>query len=306
MKIAKIALFDGKSIRKVWHEEEWWFSVVDVCAVLTNSLDAGAYWRKLKQRLNEERGKVVTNRHDLNESVNEPVTFCHGLKGESGNELSTICRQLKMLASDGKMRETDCANTEGVLRIIQSIPSPKAEPFKLWLARIGKERIDEIADPELAVNRAKEIYERKGYSKEWIDKRLRGIAVRNSLTDEWRDRGVKNRLEYAILTNDIMQGAFDMKVEDYKKFKDLDKENLRDHMTDLEIILTMLGEATTTEITKVKDSHGFKKLDIDAKKGGKVAGRTRKDIEEQTGKPVRSKENYLENPQSENPRFKAR
>ena len=168
----------------------------------------------------------------------------------------------------------------------------------MWLARVGKERIDEITDPELAVNRAKSIYEKKGYSKEWIDKRLRGIAVRYSLTDEWNDRGVKNRLEYAILTNDIMQGAFDMKVEEYKKFKDLDKENLRDHMTDLEIILIMLGEATTTGITKVKDSHGFKKLDKDAKNGGKVVDRTRKDIEKQTGKSVCSRENYLEKPQN--------
>ena len=260
----KIALFKGKEIRKILHQGEWWFSVVDVCEVLTGSVDAGAYWRKLKQRLQEES--------------NEVVTFCHGLK---------------LMSSDGKKYKTDCANTEGVFRIIQSIPSPKAEPFKLWLAKIAKERIDEIGNPELGMDRVKSLYEKKGYEKGWIDKRMRGMAVRHSLTDEWAERGIKKSIDYAILTNDIMEGAFDLKVQEYKQIKGLERENLRDHMTDLELIITMLGEATTTQITQQKDSEGLDKLRSDAKIGGAVAGRTRKDIESQIKKKVVSKENFL-------------
>jgi DNA-damage-inducible protein D len=260
----KISLFHGKQIRRIFFEHEWWFSVIDVVAFLTDSPDSGAYWRKLKQRLTAEGSEVVT--------------FCHGLK---------------LTAPDGKQRETDCANTEGIFRIIQSVPSPKAEPFKLWLAKIGKERIDEIENPELGIDRVKSLYEKKGYEKGWIDKRMRGISVRQSLTDEWAERGVKRSIDYAILTNDIMQGAFDLKVNEYKRVKGLERENLRDHMTDLELIITMLGEATVTQLTEHKDSRGIEKLRNDAKIGGAVAGRTRKDIEQQTGKRVVSRENFL-------------
>ena len=253
----KIAIFRGKKIRKTLHQNEWWFSVVDVCGILTDSADAGAYWRKLKQRLAEEGSEVVT--------------FCHGLKLE---------------ASDGKKYVTDCANTEGMFRIIQSIPSPKAEPFKRWLAKVGYERVREIENPELAMERMREIYEKKGYPKEWIEKRVRGIAVRQSLTKEWDARGAENDLEHAILTNDIMEGAFGLKVDDHKKLKGLNRENLRDHMNDIELILTMLGEATTTKITKDRDSNGMPRLRKDAHGGGAVAGRTRKDIERQSGTKV--------------------
>lgn len=261
----KIALFKGKRIRRVLIDDEWWFSVVDVCGVLTESADAGAYWRKLKQRLKGEGSEVVTN--------------CHGLKLE---------------APDGKMRETDCANTEGMFRIVQSIPSPKAEPFKRWLAKVGYERVKEVENPELAMGRMRSLYEKKGYPKEWIDKRVRGIAVWQSLTKEWDDRGAQTDLEYAILTNDIMEGTFGLKVEDYKKVKGLIRENLRDHMDDIELILTMLGEATTTKLTRERDTRGFPKLRKDAQDGGAVAGRTKKDIELQSGKPVVSRGNYLE------------
>ena len=240
------------------------FLLLMLLPFLLIATDAGAYWRKLKQRLIAEGSEVVT--------------FCHGLK---------------LTASDGKKRETDCANTEGIFRIIQSVPSPKAEPFKHWLARVGKERIDEIENPELGMDRVKSLYEKKGYDKSWIDKRMRGISVRQSLTDEWAERGVKKSIDYAILTNDIMQGAFDLKVNEYKKIKGLERENLRDHMTDLELIITMLGEATTTQLTQQKDSQGIEKLRDDAKIGGAVAGRTRKDIERQTGKKVVSRGNFL-------------
>jgi len=260
----KIAVFKGNKIRRVLHNNEWFFSVVDICGVLTDSLDSGAYWRKLKQRLIEEGSEVVT--------------FCHGLKLE---------------AADGKKYGTDCANTEGIFRIIQSIPSPKAEPFKRWLAKVGYERVQEIENPELAMNRMRTIYEKKGYPKEWIEKRVRGIAVRQTLTKEWDKRGAQTDLEYAILTNDIMEGAFGLKVDDYKKLKRLERENLRDHMNDIELILTMLGEATTTKLTKDRNSQGMPKLRNDARDGGAVAGRTRKDIELQSGKPVISNRNYL-------------
>ncbi len=262
----KISIFQGKQIRRTFIENEWWFSVVDVIAFLSEGPNPGAYWRKLKQRLILDGSQVVT--------------FCHGLK---------------LTASDGKKYKTDCANTEGIFRIIQSIPSPKAEPFKIWLARIGKERIDEIENPELGMDRVKSIYEQKGYNKDWVDKRIRGIAVRHDLTDEWSERGIKESTDYAIFTNDIMQGAFDLKSGEYKKVKGLKRENLRDHMTDLELIITMLGEATTTQITRQKNSKGRPRLRNDAQVGGAVAGRTRKDIERQTGASVISRENFLPN-----------
>ncbi|OGB84542.1 phage antirepressor protein [candidate division TM6 bacterium RIFCSPHIGHO2_12_FULL_32_22] len=268
--LTKISLFQGKQIRKILFNDEWWFSVIDVCAILTESPDAGAYWRKLKQRLISEGSEVVTK--------------CHGLK---------------LAASDGKKYKTDCINTEGAFRVIQSIPSPKAEPFKVWLAKIGKERIDEIENPELGMQRTKSLYEKKGYSQDWIGKRLRGIAVRQKLTDEWSERGAKNSIDYAILTNDIMQGAFDLKVNEYKQIKCIERENLRDHMTDLELIITMLGEATTTQITQQKNSQGLDKLRSDAKTGGAVAGRTRKDIEQQIGSTIIASENYLPSKKSQ-------
>ncbi len=261
--LTNIAIFQEKKIRKILFKGEWWFSVVDICHALTESSDPGAYWRKLKQRMTEESDEVVT--------------FCHGLK---------------LTAPDGKQRETDCAKTEGIFRIIQSIPSPKAEPFKQWLAKVGKERLDEIENPELGMQRAKALYEKKGYPQEWIEKRLRGIAVREELTDEWHERGAKDD-DFAILTNEIMQGAFDLKVHEHKKIKSLQRENLRDHMTDLELIITMLGEATTTHITKERDSQGMPQLKVDAKVGGAIAGRARKDIEQQTGTKIVSKQNFL-------------
>jgi len=266
----KIAIFKGKKVRKTIHKNEWWFSIVDVCGVLTESIDAGAYWRKLKQRLKEES--------------NEVVTFCHGLK---------------LLSPDGKMRETDCANTEGIFRIIQSIPSPKAEPFKRWLARVGYERVKEIEDPELATKRTRAIYKAKGYSSAWIEKRMRGIEIRETLTDEWQNRGVKEQIEYAILTAEISKAAFNMTPSEYKKFKGLKRENLRDHMDDLELIFSMLGEAATTEIAKTKDTQGFDENKEAAQKGGSVAGRARKDLERKTGKKVSTKQNYLKEPQKQ-------
>lgn len=263
MNTTKIVLFQNKGIRKKIHNNEWWFSIVDVTQALTDSVDAGAYWRKVKQRLTEEGSEVVT--------------FCHGLK---------------LLAPDGKMRETDCANTEGILRIVQSIPSPKAEPFKLWLARAGYERIQEIEDPELAAQRARNLYRSKGYPESWIEKRMRGIEIRETLTNEWKDRGAKENLEFAILTNEIMKGTFDMTTGEYKKLKGLKRENLRNHMDDIELILTMLGEATTTRLHQDRNSQGFIPLKEDARDGGEIAGRTRKDIEQKTGKPIASRRSF--------------
>jgi hypothetical protein len=236
---------------------------VDVVSVLTASVDSGAYWRKLKERLKKE-----------------------------GNETVTNCHSLKMIAADGKQRLTDVADAEQLLRLIQSIPSPKAEPFKLWLARVGYERLEEIENPELSMERMQALYEKKGYPKEWIDKRMRGIAVRQDLTDEWKKRGAKTSLEYAILTNEIMQGAFDLKVDEYKQVKGLARENLRDHMTDIELILTMLGEATTTKLHRDRNSQGLEPLKNDAQEGGAVAGSTRRDIEKRSGKPVITGENF--------------
>ena len=260
----KLALFEGRQIRKAFHEGEWWFSIIDVVEVLVGGDRPRKYWNDLKKKLTTE----------------------------GYSEVSEKIGQLKMTAPDGKQRFTDCANTETLFRIIQSIPSPKVEPLKRWLARVGKERIDEIENPELAMGRMQELYEKKGYPKEWIDKRLRGIAVRQDLTDEWQNRGARTALEYAILTNEIMHGAFGLKVEEYKQVKDLERENLRDHMTDIELILTMLAEATTTELHRDRDSQGMAPLKKDARAGGAVAGRTRKDIEAQTGKPVISSGNF--------------
>jgi prophage antirepressor-like protein len=264
----KLVVFKGKGIRKVLYNNEWWFSIVDVCEVLTASGDAGAYWRKLKQRLKEEGSEVVT--------------FCHGLK---------------LTAPDGKQRETDCANTEGIFRIIQAIPSPKAEPLKRWLAKVGYERVQEIENPELATKRTRALYKAKGYPDDWIEKRMRGIAIREELTDEWKKRDVRQKREYEILTAEIARAAFGVTPRQHKSLKGLKRENLRDHMTDLELIFSMLGEAATTEITRVDDANGFHENKKAAWKGGEVAGKARKDLEEKTGKRVVSRENYLTTPQ---------
>jgi DNA-damage-inducible protein D len=265
----KIALFKGKKIRKVIFQNEWWFSVVDVCEALTESPDAGAYWRKLKQRLREEESEVVT--------------FCHGLKLE---------------ASDGKKYETDCANTEGIFRIVQSIPSPKAEPLKRWLAKVGYERVQEIEDPELATKRTRMLYKLKGYDDDWIEKRMRGIAIREQLTDEWQKRGAREKRDYEILTAEISRATFGVIPSEYKKLKKLKRENLRDHMDDFELIFCMLGERATTEIHLVENSQGIPKLRSDAKAGGNIAGGARKKLERRLKRPIVSKENYLTNPQN--------
>jgi hypothetical protein len=266
-----IAVFQEQTIRRTWHNDEWWFSVVDVCGVLTDSPDAGAYWRKLKQRLNAEGSEVVT--------------FCHGLK---------------LTAPDGKQRITDCANTEGLFRIIQSVPSPKAEPFKRWLAQVGYERVKEIENPELASARARALYQAKGYPQDWIEKRLRSIAVRGELTDEWKQRGVQEGREYSILTAEIARATFGLTPIEHSQLKGLDKvkagNNLRDHMTDLELIFTMLGEAGTTEIARRKDAQGFVDNRKAAKAGGTIAGDARRALEAKSGKPVVSKANYLATP----------
>jgi hypothetical protein len=257
-------LFQGRQVRKVLHNDEWFFSVVDVVAVLTESADASAYWRKLKQRLGEEGG--------------QPVTFCHGLK---------------LVAEDGKMRVMDCANTQGLFRIIQSIPSPKAEPFKAWLAQVGAERIQEIENPELASQRAREIYKAKGYPEDWIEKRMRSIAIREELTDEWKDRGVREQKDFAILTAEISRATFGISPSQHKSIKGLERQNLRDHMNDLELIFSMLGEAATTEITRAKDARGFGQSKEAAKEGGNVAGRARKELEQKSGRKVVTSENFL-------------
>lgn len=264
-----IVLFNGKAIRRKLVNDEWFFSVVDIVRVLTESTDAKDYWYRLKQREKES----------------------------SEIELSTFCRQLKLKSSDGKEYETDCANTEGIFRIIQSIPSKKAEPFKRWLAKIGYERIKEIENPELAQERMKKLYELKGYSKEWIEKRLRGIAIRQELTDEWKNRSIREEIEFAILTNEISKATFGKTIEEYKKLKKLKRENLRDHMDDLELIFTMLGEAATTRIAKSKDVQGLKENKIAARQGGEVAGNARKELEEKTGESVVSEENFLDAPE---------
>lgn len=262
-----ITLFEQQEVRKKWHKEKWYFSVSDVVQILTDSKDVKQYVKKLRQR-----------------------------DTELSSYWGTICTPLELISKDGKKRKETTTDLEGMFRIIQSISSPKAEPFKRWLAKVGKERIDEIANPELAVNRAKEIYEKKGYEKDWIDKRMRGIAVRNTLTDEWKDRDIKG-IDYAILTNEIYKGTFEQDHKSLMKIKGLDKkkgDNLRDHMGDVELILTMLAEATSTEITKSKDSKGMNEIKQDVKKGGQIAGNTRKKIEAETGKKVITKSNRKE------------
>lgn len=266
----EIKLYENKQIRSVWDEEkeEWYFSVVDVVGVLTEQESArgsSTYWAVLKKRLKEE-----------------------------GNELLTICKQLKMKAADGKMRLTDVADMQGIFRIIQSIPSPKAEPFKLWLAEVGKERIDEIIDPELTIDRALEAYLKNGYKREWINQRLQAIQVRKELTDAWDDAGIQKGIEYAILTDEITKAWSGMTTRRYKNLKGLKKENLRDNMTTLEIVLNMLAEATTTELTKATNPKGLEENKKVAKKGGGVAGNARKEIEKETGKPVITSKNAMD------------
>ena len=266
--MANIKLFESKRIRSQWNEQEekWYFAVVDVISALTDSDKPRDYWYRLKRREYES----------------------------SGVELSTFCRQLKLASSDGKQYQTEVADTEGLFRIIQSVPSPKAEPFKRWLAQVGNERLQEIENPELAQARMRQIYKAKGYSDEWIEKRIRGIAVRDELTGEWKKRGVKEGKEYAILTAEISKASFGLTPSDYKKLKGLTKaqENLRDHMTDLELIFSMLGEAATTEIARKKDAQGFPENERAAIQGGTVAGNARKELEKKSGRRVVTSENY--------------
>ena len=262
-----LVVFQDKKIRRTWHNKEWYFSIIDVVAALTDSPTPRQYWGKVKDR--------------------EFVKL----------ELSPIWVQLKLISVDGKMYDTDCANTESMFRIIQSIPSKKAEPFKRWLAKVGYERVQEIENPELAQKRMKEIYKAKGYSDDWIEKRVRGIAIRDELTDEWDKRDVKTEREYSILTAEISKATFGMTPSEYKKFKGLKKENLRDHMNDLELIFTMLGEASTTRIAKDKDAQGFIENKEAAKDGGEVAGLARKELEQRSIRKVSAPENYLSEPE---------
>jgi DNA-damage-inducible protein D len=266
-----IAVFQEASIRRVWHNEEWWFALTDVIVVLTDSADPRQYVKKMRSR--------------------DPVLDANW---------GTTCTPLEMRAPDGKMRETNCANTEGLFRIIQSIPSPKAEPFKRWLAQVGYERVQEIENPELASARARELYQAKGYPQAWIEKRLRSISVRGELTDEWKARGVAEGKEYSILTAEIARTTFGVTPVEHSQLKGLDVvktgNNLRDHMTDLELIFTMLGEASTTEIARRSDAIGFDENRTSAKEGGKIAGNARKALEAKTGKKVVSKANYLPAP----------
>jgi hypothetical protein len=254
-----IKLFEEKQIRSTWdeNEEKWYFSIVDIVGVLSDSPNPNNYWKVLKNRLKKEGSELVTN-----------------------------CNQLKMLSSDGKFYKTDVADTQQLLRLIQSIPSPKAEPFKLWIAQVARERLDEIEDPEIGIDRLMETYLKKGYSKEWVNQRLKSIEVRKGLTDEWDIRGVKKGQEYAILTDEITKAWSGLTVKQYKNHKDLKKENLRDNMTNLELVLNMLAEATTTEISKEKKPKNFSESKIIANQGGTIAGNTRKEIEEKTGKSV--------------------
>ena len=263
----RIRLFENKRIRTAWdaEKEEWFFSIVDVVAVLTDSPNPQTYWRVLKKRLKDE-----------------------------GNETVTSCNALKMTAADGKHRLTDVADTEQLLRIIQSIPSPKAEPFKLWLAQVGRERIEETIDPELTIDRALETYLKKGYTREWINQRLQAIQVRKELTDEWDARGVQKGVEYAILTDEISRAWSGMSTRQYKNLKGLKKENLRDNMTTLELVLNMLAEATTTQFSKDRKPTTFQENLAVAKAGGQVAGRTRKDIESQSNMPIISPKNAVQ------------
>ncbi|MDE6869434.1 MAG: hypothetical protein K2J75_01785 [Clostridia bacterium] len=268
----KIKVFESKQVRTVWNsqEEEWYFSVVDVVSVLTDSKDyqtARKYWNKLKQRLSQE-----------------------------GSELVTICHQLKMVAADGKNRETDCLNTGGILRLVQSVPSPKAEPFKMWLAKVGSERLDEIADPEKAILRGADYYRAKGYTDGWINQRLQTIEMRKELTDEWKARGIEQEKDYAILTNEMTKAWSGHTVQEYKQLKGLKKENLRDNMTNIELVLNMLAEVTTTAISKQEQPSTFEDSKSVAKRGGNVARNARSDIEMQLGQSVISPLNAKDKP----------
>jgi len=267
METNKIALFEGKKIRKTFYKNEWFFSVLDIVSVLTDSLDPKQYIKKMRQRDKE-------------------LSFYWG----------TFCTLLEMPTSDGKKRKVTCSSTLGIFRIIQSIPSKKAEPFKLWLAQVGKERIDEIENPELAQERMKDLYQKKGYSKDWIDKRLRGIAIRQGLTDEWQERGINSQKDYAILTAEISKATFGMTPNEYKKYKNIpskSKINLRDNMTDLELIFTMLGEKVTTKISEKEKPETFPENKKVAKRGGRVAGIARKETEKEIGESVITKKNFL-------------
>jgi hypothetical protein len=258
-KETRIKVFEQSRVRAQWDEEQekWYFSIVDVVGVLSESPNPNNYWKVLKHRLSKEGSELVTN-----------------------------CNQLKMLSADGKRYKTDVADTEQLFRLIQSIPSPKAEPFKLWIAKVARERIDEIEDPEIGIDRLMETYLRKGYSKEWINQRLKSIEIRKELTDEWEQRGVQKGQDFAILTDEITKAWSGFSVKQYKKHKDLKKENLRDNMTNLELVLTMLAEATTSEISKEKKPKTFEENRIIANQGGHIAGNTRKEIEEKTGKRI--------------------
>ena len=266
----KIAIFRKREIRKTIHKDEWWFSVIDIVEALAGTNRGRKYWSDLKKKLIEE----------------------------GYSEVSEKIGQLKMIAPDGKLRLTDCANTETMFRIVQSIPSPKAEPFKRWLARVGYERIQEIENPELATKRTRALYKAKGYSDDWIEKRMRGIAIREELTDQWQKRGIKEQKEYEILTAEISKATFGMTPSAYKKHKGLKRENLKDHMTDLELIFSMLGEASTKEIAVNKNAQGFVENKQAAFEGGAVAGNARKELEHKSGKKVISKENYKKLPQN--------
>ena len=263
-----IKMFEGSQIRSVWdnEREEWYFSIVDVVGSLTESNNPRDYWYRVKKRMSEEEK----------------------------SELSTICRQLKLKAPDGKMRLTDVAGMQGIFRIIQSVPSPKAEPFKMWLSEVGKERIDEIIDPELTIDRALEGYARKGYSREWINQRLQAIQVRKELTDTWQDHGVKAGNEYAILTNEISKAWSGMTTREYKDFKGLKKENLRDNMSTTELILNMLAETATKDIAEATNPQGLDENKQVAQDGGSIAGDARKSIEARTGKPVITSKNAID------------
>jgi len=259
----KLVVFQEKEIRRTWHNEEWWFAVVDIVGVLSESKNPAVYWRVLKKRL----------------------------KDEGSEQTVTNCNALKLPAKDGRMRKTDCANTENLFRIIQSIPSPKAEPFKQWLAKVGYERIQEIENPELAAERARGYYRDLGYSEDWISKRLQGIEIRGKLTDEWQERGVQKGIEYSILTAEISRATFGKTPKEYREHKDLKRENLRDHMTDLELIFTMLGETATRDKTVAKDAQGFDESKQAAIEGGRAAGAARKAFEKDTGTKVVSSKN---------------
>jgi len=261
----QIIVFGARQIRRAWVDGEWYFSVVDIVGALTDSASPPKYWDAMKRREKES----------------------------SGIDLSTICRKVGVTGADGKTYKSEAVNTAGAFRIIQSIPSPKAEPFKRWLAKVGHERVQEIENPELAQQRMREIYKAKGYPEDWIEKRVRSIAIRDELTDEWKKRGVSQQRNFAILTAEISKATFDVTPSEYKALKGLKRENLRDHMNDLELIFTMLGEAATTEITRNRDARGFEESKTAAREGGTIAGDARRQLEKKSGRKIVSRENYL-------------